>query len=376
MKNKKILLFANAAANYIRGAYSGINRVTFDLINEIGKFQDKQIDIELYTQGLRDKRNLFENNFLRKHHLFVPNILIPKKVYTLLPIRESVIKYDLIHIPHNFDYCFDPSRVILTIHDTLYFSFPENFLGHEFARNYYPKLANKVVAIATCSESSKADIVYYLGVKPEKITVIPWGVNRNIFHVLDKTYTREKLIEILGFTSPFFLCVSCDIGRKNTISVLRAFKRRANSFSCFKLLLLWNTPPQEYLKEFSYEIQCNKIIFLSNIKDCDLNVLYNGAVATWFPSKYEGFGLPVIESMTCGTPVVTSPNSSLIEVGGDDAIYVDPNNIDEMEQVMLDFELGKYDLDALQQKVLIHAGKFSWDNSAKKYINWYKSLVQ
>ena len=94
--------------------------------------------------------------------------------------------------------------------------------------------------------------------------------------------------------------------------------------------------------------------------------------ASFFPSKYEGFGLPIIESMACGTPVVTCRNSSLTEVGGNVALYTASEDIEEMADYMRKFEDGSFDLSKLSDESIDQANKFSWSKSADDYIRFYQ----
>jgi glycosyltransferase involved in cell wall biosynthesis len=285
-------------------------------------------------------------------------------------VKDFLFKHDLLHVPHNFEFVSNPDKTVLTIHDALFYSYPEDFLGHSFARKNYPELARNCKGIVTCSKSSKSDIIQFMGVPEEKITVIPWGVNEKIFFRSDENKTTEKLRQI-GLHKPFFLMVSCDIGRKNTLNVMRAYSKFSNNNVSHMLVLVWSNPPQAYLNEFADEIANGRIVFLSGIDDQLLQNLYSGATVSFFPSRYEGFGLPILESMACGTPVVTCANSSLKEVGGEAAIYVDPDGIDEMAEVMSEFERGSFNRDDLVQKSIANASNFTWKKTAFQYIDFY-----
>lgn len=117
----------------------------------------------------------------------------------------------------------------------------------------------------------------------------------------------------------------------------------------------------------------DRVTFARNISDEELAELYQKATATFFPSLYEGFGLPVLESMACGTPVVTFNNSSLGEVGGDAAIYVSETDVDDMTDAMLKFErMAQADYLDLCKESIKQAEKFSWEDCALKTVEAYK----
>ena len=107
----------------------------------------------------------------------------------------------------------------------------------------------------------------------------------------------------------------------------------------------------------------------------ELTVLYNEALATLFPSRYEGFGFPILESFACGTPVMTCRNSSLSEIGQDFAIYTKEDDIQEMANIMLEMSKGTYKTEQLTNAYIQYAQTFTWQNTAKAYISFYKKYL-
>lgn len=274
------------------------------------------------------------------------------------------------HIPHNFEYVHRPEKCIVTIHDAMFFSYPEDFLGHGYARKHYPLLAQKSKAVITCSENSKKEIVEYMHVDENKVYVCPWGVDHQLFRPrtnISNKYTQNR---------PFFLSVSCDIGRKNTISVLRAYEIFLKHHPEHDLILVWRNPPMDIVERFSKDEMKNKIHFISDIENKELGELYSSASATFFPSKYEGFGLPILESMASGTPVITCRNSSLSEVGGEAAIYVSPEDIQSMSEWMERFENESIDILSLKELSMAQASKFTWEICANKTLEVYKQCLE
>jgi glycosyltransferase involved in cell wall biosynthesis len=190
----------------------------------------------------------------------------------------------------------------------------------------------------------------------------------------DQIFVNEKIKES-GIIRPYFMMVSCDLGRKNTISLLKAYRQFIRNNRLHDLVLIWSNPPKGILSEFYKEIEKGKIHIFDFVDDDKLRLLYNGATATFFPSKYEGFGLPVLESMACGTPVVTSRKSSLSEVGGDTAFYSSPEDMDQLEDYMNKFENGLFDKKQLVKGCIKHADKFSWSETAERYIRLYSNCL-
>ena len=368
----RVLIDANAMV--LRTGYthlSGIGRTSLELAQALDQQEDRTCDIRLLTQTFRGH---IPGRFSRLPIRNIPWPIGPRYDWlrASTPLLELAAPHDLLHIPYNFAAVHRPDRTVATIHDAMFFSHPEAGAAHALARELAPKFAQRIRAIAAPSLSAKSDIVHYLGVPPEKVTVIPWGVDRNRFHAHDKPGARERVRTITGSTRPYFLSVSCSAGRKNTISVLRAYRNALKGGLEHDLLLVWGHPPQSYWEEFAGPIADQRIRFLQHVPDDRLADLYAGATATFFPSRYEGFGLPILESMACGTPVVTCRNSSLEEVGGDVAIYVDPDGVDEITDVMRAFDCGS-NTSHIERALACRerANQYDWHRTARQYHEFY-----
>lgn len=370
---KKMVIDANSMV-YRTGMthLPGIGRTTFELVKALQRIDKLPFDVTIFTQTIRGKLAVDSSSF-KQVNLPVPPLKQFEWMLKKLPLLDILAPHDLLHIPHNYAAVFNPAKTVVTIHDALYFSCPENFLGHEFAREHYPPLARACRAIITCSESSKEDIVTYMDVPAEKVTVAPWGVNSSIFYPCDSAQAFGTLAREANINRPFFVSVSCDRGRKNTITVMRAFKHALKRNIAHDLVLVWGNPPEEYLKELAPEIEAGRIRIVSHVDDRILRLLYCAATLSWFPSKYEGFGLPVLESMACGTPVVTCRNSSLTEAGGNAALYVDPDDVPGMADLMIEFDKGRNGYEKLVDESLKHASHFTWDRTAEMYAAFYRA---
>jgi glycosyltransferase involved in cell wall biosynthesis len=348
----------------------GIARVTNDLINALSKINNLPFEIVVCTQTIKGKLTL-DNKKIKKINIPIPHGGFHEFIFKNTPIIEFITSSKLIHIPHNYATVYDPKKTVLTMHDAMFFSYPEQFLGHDDMRIKCKNLAKSCRSIITCSHSSKNDIVKYIGVSPEKITVTPWGINNSIFYPTNKQNAFKLIKNEYNINRQYFISVSCDIGRKNTISIMKAFKKCLSTNIGHDLVLIWSDPPENILQEYSKEINSSRIHILSNVNDENLRQLYTASTLSWFPSKYEGFGLPVIESMACGTPVVTCNNSSLAEVGGDAAIYVMPEDIMSMADIMKEFDIGYNRYDELVNKSINHSSSFTWEKTAKDYMRFY-----
>jgi glycosyltransferase involved in cell wall biosynthesis len=243
-------------------------------------------------------------------------------------------------------------------------------------RYWLPHILPKVEAVITISEQSRRDITKYLPVEPEKVTVTKLAASRNFLVMPD-----DEVIPVLKrhqISYPYILYVGSIEPRKNLLRLLEAYRQLRLWSTKWRLVIIgarnyWKSSPvMDHVAEFGLE-QC--VRFTGYVPDEDLPALYNGADLFVFPSLYEGFGLPVLEAMACGTPVVTSNSSSLPEVAGDAALLVDPYDVEAiaaaMVRVLADPDLAE----ALRQKGLRRAGEFTWERTARETIAVYEQVL-
>lgn len=354
------------------GYVSGMGRSTYQLLNAISKQGELPFDIRLYGSGL----SAFHNNadgLPFKYNCFP----LPMKLGSELTRLESffvnnVYKHDLLHIPHNYDYSLSKGMdFVVTIHDVCEYDDAVK-RGNTKRVMAWRNSAEYSKKILTCSQCSKNDIVNRFRLPDEKVVVIPWGIDLGMFRKFDDDDIYRTL-ERFGVVNSYFLAVSCSNERKNMSNLMKAFRCFINAGGKSLLVLLWGNPPQQILNEYEKEIRAKKMIFLNYVSDNDLVALYGGALATMYPSRYEGFGFPILESFACGTPVMTCRNSSLVEVGGAHAVYVGEDDVDEMVQAMQMFENGQFDYEVFRGAVKKYVGGFSWDKTANKYIEFYSN---
>lgn len=175
--------------------------------------------------------------------------------------------------------------------------------------------------------------------------------------------------------NPYFIGVSCSGGRKNTIAIVRAYAEFCKQNPDHHLLLVWANPTEEVLEVIEKNRLQGRVHFASNVPNEELGDLYAGATASFFPSLYEGFGLPILESMACGVPVVTCNNSSLAEVGSNVAIYVEPDDIRGMAEIMGSFENGYPNKQDIIERGLEHSHQYTWEKCANATLELYKEIL-
>jgi glycosyltransferase involved in cell wall biosynthesis len=353
---------------------SGVGRSTLLLLKSLAQIHNLPFDIKLYASGLNSIG--FPTDPLPFKHF---SFWLPQKIGTVMTSIEPdyiyhFVKKDLIHIPHNFDVVNRKDTFTVTIHDTCLYDIAVKE-DDKYMQDLWIRSARNSAGIITCSEYSKSDIMDRFNVDSDKISVVPWGISTNIFHKLKNSYVMSRLSE-LKIRRPYFVSVSCSKERKNMRNLLKAYRLyHSTSNEPAALILLWDTPPIDIFKEYSKEINDNDIIFMHAVSDQDLVVLYNGALGTLFPSRYEGFGFPILESFACETPVMTCRNSSLQEVGGELALYTGEDDIDTMVDIMKNLYENKYDKDEFVSKTKPFIQRFSWDKTAENYVSFFQKYL-
>ena len=290
-----------------------------------------------------------------------------------LGLNELCVPADFYHATNHYLPLKRSSKAVVTIHDLIFLIAPEAHFAetHDFFARKVPAFARSCARIIAISESTRADIVERLKVPIERIDVIPWAVDKKIFSPgVDASALRERLKRAHGIDAPYFFAVSCSEGRKNTPRVLEAFARFAEKNPRHHLVVRWNCPA-EIKARFQRGNLAQSIHFCAPVDDEGLADLYRGAAAMIFPSLYEGFGLPILETMSCGTPVITARNSSLPEVAGDAARYVDPVEVDSIVEAFEDFENDTLRVRDLREMGLVQAEKFSWEQTARMTLACY-----
>jgi glycosyltransferase involved in cell wall biosynthesis len=241
------------------------------------------------------------------------------------------IKPDLFLAPEGYICLNTKVKTINVMHDIAYEHYPETvpFLVQAYYRYYFPKFAKRADHIATVSEFSKQDIIKNYKVDPAKITVVYNGCNESYGPV--SVEERENARQKYASGKPYFVYLGGINPRKNIKNLLLAFdKFKQEDTQGTKLLLIgkkgYGSNDLDAIHEsLSFK---NDIVFLGRIEDTmEVNRIVSGAVALTYVSVFEGFGIPCLEAMRCCTPVITSYTSSMPEVCGEAALYVDPHSI-------------------------------------------------
>lgn len=288
---------------------------------------------------------------------------------------ELLCRGDLYHATDFYLPLGKPEHAVATIHDLIFLVQPEPTVDHARLAAWVPDFARQCRRIIAVSNSSKNDIVEHLGIDPGKIDVVYSGVDRGVFSPAAKPEElRRRVAALLGFDRPFFLSVSCSVGRKNTPFLLDVYETLSQDSPRNDLVLVWD-PPTAIRKRYLGGAAKGRIHFVGNQTDARLADLYRASTALIYPSLYEGFGLPVLEAMSCGTPVISSNTSSLPEVGGAAAVYIDPTDERELLRALQAFENDDLASAGLQGQCLAQAARFSWDRCARQTVDVYRRCL-
>ncbi len=375
---KKLLIDVNSVVPYyVSGKVTGIGRTTLELIHALAQLDSLPFEISLYSQNMKGIGGKNTDLPFKCRHLYIPYRETYDKLLSRTPIKEWYTGYDIMHIPHNFEYVRNPSKCIATLHDALFMHIQEKAFAHDQMRKHVPILMQQCKSIITCSKYSKNDIIETMQIVPDKIHVIYWGVKHDVFYPtnLSNEEIEQELHSLFKLERNYFLSVSCNAERKRTHILIDCYIKLCKQLPINDLVLVWANPPQVVVEKINNSIAKKKIHILSSVTDENLALLYNGATALFFPSSYEGFGLPILEAMACGTPVVTCKNSSLTEVGEDSVIYLDEPIQDSLIEIMELIENSNRFLIPYKKAGIHQAAKFTWKETAGQTIEVYKRAL-
>ena len=290
--------------------------------------------------------------------------------------------YDVYHCPYHplipQGYLGNLPR-ILTIYDLIPILFPE-FMTPKKCLDFHAILESIdcdrdwVICI---SQNTKQDFCDYTGMKPERIFVTSLAASSYFFPVTDSAIVASALKRYKVPNSPYLLSLCTLEPRKNLSFLIRCFLKIISEKPGQELNLVlvgvggWKNAEIFQIVEENSQLK-SRVIFTGYVPDIDLSAIYSGALAFVYPSLYEGFGLPPLEAMQCGVPVITSNTSSLPEVVDKAGILIDPSQEDDLCQAILrvveDAELRS----ELSRKSIQQAAKFSWDNCAEQTMKAYQ----
>jgi len=351
-----------------------------DKIEGIGRFTMEMLKCMVSNHPEHEFIFLFDRPF-NKEFLFASNVrgirLFPPARHPLLFIwyfEWSIYRFLKKEKPDLFLSCdgFLCLRTtipqIAVIHDLAFLHFPHDigFSARMYYHYFFRRFANKASRICTVSQFSKTDIILKFQIDPGKIDVVYNGASGG-FKPMDET-SKQKVRKKYTFDQEYFVYTGALQPRKNIIRLLRAFDlfKQSQLTQC-KLVIVgrkaWKTKSID--KTFQSLSFRNDILFTGRIPDEELSEILCAALALVYVPYFEGFGIPILEAMQCGTPVITSSVTAMPEVAGEASLLVDPYDIDQIKTAMETIYLNESMRNDLSLKSLKQATHFSWIKTAE-----------
>jgi glycosyltransferase involved in cell wall biosynthesis len=306
-----------------------------------------------------------------------PNYSIREQIHVPWVLRRE--RPDLYHAPHYVLPAAVNCNSVVTIHDCIHLMFPQylpNRMAYAYARAQMWTAAHRSDCILTVSDASKRDILHLFNIPPEKIVVVYNAIDAH-FSVTPPLDAVARVRERYQLDQRFVLYVGNIKPHKNLVRLIEAFSElRAGDLEDIKLLIIGDEISKlPALRHAVHRHKLHKHVrFLGYVPDDQLAVLYRLAAVFIFPSLYEGFGLPPLEAMASGTPVVVSNVSSLPEVVGDAAVLVDPHDIDSIVDGLRSVLTNPARAEDMRRKGLERAREFSWERSVARTLEVYRRI--
>lgn len=287
---------------------------------------------------------------------------------------------DVLFVPAHSIPAWHPRATVVTVHDLGYRRLPEahpyrSRLYRLWSTRFSARAATRIIAV---SEATRRDLVELEGVSPDSIAVIHHGVDTTLRRVDDPARLRSAR-QRYGLPDRYFLYVGTLQPRKNLQRLIQAHRALVAELPDTPALVLagqtgWLADPM--LREARIGASADRVILPGYVQREDLAALLSGAVAFVYPSLYEGFGMPVLEAMACGTPVLTSSVSSLPEVAGDAAVLVDPYALDAIASGLRQLAEDAALCDVLRHRGYLRVRQFSWERSARETLEVLRDAVR
>lgn len=356
--------FAFETSSMLTNRRTGIARYITNIIENICENKNTEDTVSLFYKlsRIKNHQNLWQLEDTKTRYYY-------KSLWPLLKDAE------ILHGLDGFVPNWRGVKKIVTIHDLAAIKLKnENISSAKFRQRkeqIYKRVFNYVDAIITDSESTKHDIVEFFNFDNNRIYVSHLGVGQEYF--ARGKETTHKVLSKYSISKNYLLFIGGASTRKNTRRMVQAYAR-SKSCQDFEFVLAGGISYQgestlQEIKKLGLE---KKVKILDYVDDSDLPALYTGAAGFVFPTLYEGFGLPILEAMACGTPVLTANVGSAPEISGEWAVHVNPYDVDEIA----------HGIDMLLERspefvkgCVTHAKKFTWEKCANKTLATYERIL-
>lgn len=359
----------------ILGQITGIGQYMTLLIRSLLKIDTRNNYTLFLNQELNRKFGAGHEN-IAKRILNIPELSLIQHIK--IPIKLRAENADIYHYPH-FDLpCLHNVNSVITIHDLKYIIAPEFFPELSELKKLYMTAALKISfrkarRIICVSDSTKKDILNFFNVPEYKLRVIPLAAERP-----EKVTHNKPPAQASKFhKKPFFLVVGERRPHKNIVRVIEGLYMFNKKWSYdYKLIIVGKSysgydEPENKIRALGLE---RDVKILGYVEQDELDWYYNNATALLFVSLYEGFGLPILEAMSLGIPVITSNLSSMPEVAGTAALTINPHDVMEISQAMVRIHSDSALRKELVQKGYENLGRFSWSRTAERTLEIYEEV--
>jgi glycosyltransferase involved in cell wall biosynthesis len=369
-------------ARLLEREMTGIGRILTGILNHICSL-DKDNEYFLFSFGDLE-------NYRKKGFTVIPtgrNKLIPPKIYSPIWLNFVLPRYIK---KNNIDLFFFPSALIPQVNLKCKTVILLGDVFHKIDKRYHPFLYRKYLdlfldssikksdLILTISQNSKKDIINFYNVAENKIKVIYLAADENFKPRSLTSDQRERLIKKYNLPSKFVLYVGNIDFRKNINVIIEVADILVNKKKkdIYFVLVPGSSRQDRAIIKKSQKIKKGHIVFLNNIEREDVHLMYNLADVFFFPSFYEGFGLPILEALQSGLPVVASNTSSLPEVIGNGGIMCNPKDYDAFVESMIKLLENKDFYDEMKIRGIEQAKKFSWEKTTEEIIEVFNQIYE
>ena len=356
----------------------GMDYVVLQEIKELQKIDHKNEYFVFVAPGvdrcLKDTENV--------HIIVIGESFYPVWEQITLPREAKKYNLDILHCTSNTAPIFCNIPLVLTLHDIIFLeprdknnkSLYQN-MGWLYRRKVVPRILKKCLRIITVTNFEKQNIIQKLGIPEKRMAMTYNGFNEWFKPLRDVADVYKSYIEKPGY---FFFLGNTD-PKKNTERTLIAYSKYLEQ-STIKRKLLMADLDRAYLDSIiernHIENILEQIVMPGYIVNSDLPFIYNSAFAFLYTSLRESFGIPLLEAMACGTPVITSNTSSMPEIGGNEAILINPESPEEITEKMLRLENDEAYYNTQKEIGLKRAELFSWRKTAEQLLNLYETVYK
>lgn len=364
---------------------SGNGTYTRELVKSLEKIDDKNnyyLFSFLHDFGKKTLLTFSGRSKWQEVHMYLSKMLLPIDRIDvvndyLLRMAARMRGIEILHFTNPLNFVGGKYRSVVTVHDLSPFydaTWSKGSLQQTFTIKMQ-KIAREANAIIAVSEFTKKDLIERLHADASKITVI-YEAASDFYH---KDLDPDTINQKFG-TAKYILYAGQLQPRKNALTLVQAWASLAKRYPEHKLILVGHIRDAAYLKAIKDAAQKenaeDSVVIAGQVDDILLRKLYSSARCFVYPSFFEGFGLPILEALQCGTPVITSNTSSLPEVAGEAGLFVDPHSVEAIAAAIDTMITNDEKWSELKQKAQAQAAKFSWKKAAEETLQVYEQLYK